>query len=68
VNAKLSPSFPRRWLRFRIRSLLAFMALCGIASSYAGGVNAYYAEQRAMEGLRRIGGSIDVNGTIAIYH
>jgi hypothetical protein len=51
MNAKVSPTFPRRWLRFRLRSLLAFMALCAVASSYGGGVNAYYAEQRAMNAL-----------------
>jgi hypothetical protein len=55
MNARFSPTFPRRWLRFRLRTLLAFTALCAVASTYGGGVNAYYAEQRALQALGEFG-------------
>jgi hypothetical protein len=43
---------PRGWLRFRMRSLLAFVALCAVASKFGSHVNGYYAEQHALGELR----------------
>jgi hypothetical protein len=40
-----------------MRSLLAFVALCAVASKFGSHVNGYYAEQHALGELRAFGGS-----------
>jgi hypothetical protein len=57
----------RRWLRFRMRGLLAFMALCAAASKLASHVTDYHAEQRVLAELRKSGVSFHVEGPLSIF-
>ena len=57
----------RRWLQFRMRTLLAFMVLCGVVASLLAQVNDYQAEQHALAELRAFGGSFVAEGTIPIF-
>ena len=68
MDAKLqgTSTIPRPRLRFRLRSLFAFMALCAVASSFAGQINAYYAEQRAL-GELRTRGSLVVEAPLNVF-
>jgi hypothetical protein len=51
-----SPRLSRRWVQFRMRSLLGVMVLCGLGSSFLGRINDYYSEQEALAELRGLGG------------
>ncbi len=59
--------FPQRWLRFQMRGLLAFIAICACGARLGSEVNGYYTEQRALTGLRGLGGAFMTDSPISIF-
>jgi hypothetical protein len=67
AKLRLSYLFSRRWLQFRMRTLLGFMIVCGLVSKFGGQVNEYYAEQNALAQLRTFGGSWVSESSLPIF-
>jgi hypothetical protein len=57
----------RNWLRFRMRGLLAFVALCAVPSWFGSHLAAYRAEQRVLAELRTAGTAFQVESPISIF-